>query len=102
VGAAETGTEAAGEPESGKPKPSKKKQPTAEKEPAARKSSLSAEQQAEVDRWFQLADQYIGQGRYRDALYALDQVLAIDPKNGRAKQEKEKVTEIMRRRGEIP
>jgi len=97
VGAAETGTEAAGEP-----KPSKKKQRTAEKEPAAPKSSLSAEQQAEVDRWFQLADQYIGQGRYRDAVFALDQILAIDPKNERAKQEKEKVTEIMRRRGEIP
>ncbi|MFQ5663739.1 MAG: protein kinase [Terriglobia bacterium] len=53
--------------------------------------ALSPEKQREVRQWFTLAARYNARGRYREAIFALKQVLRIDPNNQQAEQKLERV-----------
>jgi len=76
----------------------------AEQTPVKSSATLSPEKQAEVNRWFAQANEYVRQGRYAEAIFALEQVLRIDPNNERARQELEKVRRMqeLRRREQPP
>ncbi|MFQ5817019.1 MAG: protein kinase [Terriglobia bacterium] len=56
--------------------------------------ALPPETQAEIDRWFKQAEDYTRKGLYAKAIFALEQVLLIDPKNERAQQELERVRKM--------
>lgn len=57
-------------------------------------SARPPEQQQQVNRWFLQAEDYIRKGRYKEASFALEQILKIDPKNERAKAELERLRKM--------
>ncbi|MBI4461982.1 MAG: protein kinase [Acidobacteria bacterium] len=75
------------------------KKKTSTRRRAPRTPALSAERQDEVNRWFLQAEGYAGSGRYDEAIFALEQLLRIDPKNQRAQQELERVRQMQALRG---
>jgi len=80
-------------------------------EPAAKKASSAAAKpappvtsgrQEEINRWLLQAEQYTEQGRYADAVFALEQVLRLDPKHKQAKEQLQRVRQMETLRQQQP
>lgn len=64
--------------------------------PPAR-SSLSPALQQEISSWLRQAEQYVGRGEYSNAVFALNQILAIDPNHAEARAMLDKVRRLQER-----
>jgi serine/threonine-protein kinase len=69
---------------------------------APARPSLSPAQEQEIASWLRQAEQYMGRGEYNNAVFALDQALAIDPNHAEARSMKEKVRRLQERRTTAP
>jgi len=93
-----------------KPKPEEKPAaPATEENQAAKKTppaqsrpSVSSAQQQEITSWLRQAEQYVGRGEYNNAVFALNQVLAIDPAHSEARAMLEKVRRLQERQAASP
>jgi serine/threonine-protein kinase len=66
------------------------------------KPSTSPVQQQEVASWLRQAEQYVGRGEYSNAVFALNQVLSIDPNHAEARAMLEKVRRLQERQSSSP
>ncbi len=65
-------------------------------------SSVTSGRQEEINRWLLQAEQYTQQGRYAEALFALEQVLRLDPQHKQAKEQLQRVRQMEALREQQP
>lgn len=83
-----------------KPEPAvAEERPAAKSPPPPSRPSAPPAQQQEIASWLRQAEQYVGRGEYNNAVFALNQVLAIDPANAEARAMLDRVHRLQERQG---
>jgi serine/threonine protein kinase/class 3 adenylate cyclase len=73
-------------------------QPARQTTSSPRPRTLTARQQRELTSWLRQAEQYVSRGQYREAYFALNKALEIDPNHRKAREALQRVREELARR----
>ena len=66
------------------------------------RTAVAPAHQEEISSWLRQAQQYVGRGEYNNAVFALNQILAIDPNHAEARAMMDKVRRLQERQSPSP